>query len=247
MSKLLLNFTINQLPSLLIGVAFGFAIAALYFLNIKLRTIKVERKTNKKTIKNKDISKIINKYESQTKQLIKEKKLNQITDKYLEIIKEIASLYSDKKNAIIDFSIHDAFKIINYLSIEIDRIIKKLNISLLTKLKLSVIYTVYTKGYSIKKSTQKPVDWLKKHKISTILIWIYRILNPLAWFNSLVTTPIINSLINDLIISSISLVAQEADSIYSKQVLENDKVKKSKFINLLLDSHKDDKKLVKIK
>ncbi len=221
------EFTLNwaSLVALLVGMGLGVVLFILIYVLATLKAAKKNTYVVTDTIKqvteeevNEEITKakkefLIRKEEDKTITFIN------IRETIYELMKTIAKkYYPDSKEPLGELTVEELILLDHYIIEKIESLFNKRLLKPIKGLSANKILQIINTKNTIENN--KIVKGIKKTGIKAIISTAYsalKVLNPVTWFNKIVTNPMINLITKQICLTSIEVIGQETNRVYSKQ------------------------------
>lgn len=231
---MILSIDTSNIFSFLLGILSGIVLITLMFVIFSIRGTKQSKKIYGPTIKDLNEEKIRELILSKQNAFIFEVEENDqdylktLLPLTLELVHEISSYYyPDSKYPEYELTINEAADLIKYIVDQILNIFDKPLLRNLKNIRISFIASAIDKTKKIKNS--KVVKTVEKSGATEGFSEIKAItntLNPIYWFRKIFVKGTINYTIKKVCKAGLSIVGNESNKVYSKNLFKNDDVEK---------------------
>lgn len=223
------------------GIIFLFLIYVIVCL-ISLKTAKKKKKINDSILEEELILLIENKQKEFLILKKQEPTSLALKETIISLINGIAKkYYPTSKHPTAELTLEEIINLDRYIASKIEEILSRRGLRLLNRLKVATILDIMDTNAKIQNS--KAIKASKKMHLGKIVKGInntLHVLNPFHWFKRLVVSPSLNYLSKKIFLLVISIVGEETNYVYSKNLFlnENENIEE-----ILKEIEQEDKKI----
>lgn len=214
--------------SFLIGVFMGFIILLLVYALLVVSSMKTKNffaKTDQDDLTTEEIKDMVQNTQITYKDKNLRGELSRIPFCYKlckDLAYGIAARYYPKSNhPLLELSINEITMLTGYITSRVDEILNHRGVRMLRKLKISTIVDISSKKKDIEESKAFQATMAISQNLNKFK-YVLNIINPVNWGRKLVVDRILNIVIDQICLVTISIVAEETYKIYSKKVFNKD-------------------------